>query len=89
MGSCDGDPCGFTGDGFDARAGEDVDAVSGEFVVDEGAEFGIEGGEDFGAALELGDLEAPHGQGFGHFEADVAGSDDDCRLGLMVVEVLL
>lgn len=37
----------------------------------------------------MGDLEAAHSERFGHFEADVASSYDDCRLGLVLVEVLL
>ena len=41
------------------------------------------------AALELGDVEASNGEGFGHFEADVAGADDDGGFGLVVVEVAL
>ena len=64
------------GDGGDGGVGEDFDTVAFEFGVHEGAEFGVDGGQNFGQRFDLGDVDAAGGEGFGHLQADVAGTDD-------------
>jgi hypothetical protein len=59
-----------------------VDTVVDELAVDEGCEVSVEGGEDFGAVLQHGYVQATPGEGFCHFEADVAGADDDGAAGM-------
>jgi len=38
-------------------------------------------GEHLGHLFDLGDADAPDGEGFGHLQADVAGADDEGGLG--------
>jgi hypothetical protein len=87
VGAGDGEAVGSPGDGRDLGVGDDLDAVAGQLGVDEGTEFWVEGREHFGAALQLGDLNAADGESFGHFEADVAGADDDRGARGALVEV--
>ncbi len=72
----------------DGGVGVDVDAVLDQFVVDQGAEFDLDSGEDFGEHLDLGDVDAAHGEAFGHLQSDVAGTDDECPRRLDPVEGL-
>ena len=58
-------------------SGEDFDTVALQCGMHKGAEFGVDGGQNFRQGLDLGDLDATVGEGFGHLQADVAGADDD------------
>lgn len=56
--------------------------------MDQGAEFGVDGGEHFGKRFDLGHGDAAHGERFGHFQADVSGTDDHRRLRLAPLQRL-
>ena len=74
------------GDRLDACVARDSDTVAFELCVDEGAEFVVDGGQYLGELFDLCDRESARGQGFGHFEADVAGADDDRSLDRLSLE---
>ena len=77
---------GAAADAGDGGAGVDLDAVAVEFGVHQGAEFGIDGRQHLGEHLDLGDGDASGGEPFGHFQADVAGADDESGRGLDPVD---
>ena len=66
---------------LDGGAGVHLDAVGGQFGVHQRAQLGVNGGQHLGQLFHLGDRDAADGQGFGHFQADVAGADDDRLAG--------
>ena len=56
--------------------------------ADEGAECPIDRREHLGALLELSDRQPTGDERFGHLQADVAGSDDDCPRRRLLLERL-
>ena len=68
------------GDPVDGRGRCHLHFVGFQFGVHEPAEVRINGGQDFRECLDLGDLDTQGRQAFGHFQADVSGSDHHRRL---------
>lgn len=67
-------------------AGVDVDLMLGQLVANERAELRVDGWEHLGEPLYEGHRESSVREGFGHFEADVAGADDQNRPGLALAQ---
>ena len=72
----DGQPPVLTADCCDG-VGDDPYLVTLEFFADEVGEVGVHCGEHLGELLDDGDVQTTGPQCFGHFESDVAGSDDE------------
>ena len=78
----DPQPRAAAGTGLDplhGGGGVDGDAAPGELGVDQCAELGVDRGQHLGQHLDLGDRDAPAGQGLRHLQTYVAGADDQGR----------
>jgi hypothetical protein len=52
------------------------DGVFVQLGVDESAECRVDGRENLREHFDLGDLQTPSSESFGHLEPDVSGADD-------------